>query len=80
VIEVRADGARRKLRFSAICATVMPRASWMKNVVPGVVGVSSAKAKLDDAAPRTIGEFEGERIGGPHLAADNESTLLELTY
>jgi hypothetical protein len=45
-----------------------------------VVGVSSAKAKLDDAAPRTIGEFEGERIGGPHLAADNESTLLELTY
>jgi hypothetical protein len=37
-------------RFSAICATVTPRASWMKNVVPGVVGVSSAKAKLDDAA------------------------------
>jgi pimeloyl-ACP methyl ester carboxylesterase len=51
-------------------------------VVPGVAGVSSAKLKLDDAAQRTVvGEFNGERIAGlTWPAADNQTSILELTY
>jgi hypothetical protein len=77
---VRADGARPRLQVLGDLRHRHAARELDEERVPGVVGVSSAKAKLDDAAPRTIGEFEGERIGGPHLAADNESTLLELTY
>jgi hypothetical protein len=46
----------------------------------GVAGVSVAKARMADAAPRTVqGEFNGERIVGRSWpTADNHVVLLEL--
>jgi hypothetical protein len=48
----------------------------------GVAGVSSARVKVADASPRAIvGEFNDERIvGRVWPAADNQVTVLELTY
>ncbi|MDB5882278.1 MAG: hypothetical protein JWP43_2156, partial [Ramlibacter sp.] len=49
--------------------------------VPGA-GVSTSKIKLTSAAPRSVvAEFNGERVvGRVWPAADNQVTVLELTY
>jgi pimeloyl-ACP methyl ester carboxylesterase len=49
-------------------------------IPPGVAGVSTAKLRLSDAAPRSVaGEFNGERIvGRTWPTADNNVVLLEL--
>ncbi len=51
-------------------------------IPPGVAGVSTARAKLADAADRSVvGEFDDERIvGRVWPAADNHVVVLELTY
>ena len=51
-------------------------------VPPGTAGVSASKLRVTDAAGRPVaGAFNGERIvGRAWPAANNELTLLELTY
>jgi len=51
-------------------------------VPPGTAGVSASKLRVTDAEDRTVaGAFNGERIvGRAWPAANNELTLLELTY
>ena len=51
-------------------------------VPPGTAGVSASKLRVTDAAGRAVvGSFNGERIvGRAWPAANNELTLLELTY
>jgi len=51
-------------------------------VPPGTAGVSASKLRVTDAAGRAVvGAFNGERIvGRAWPAANNELTLLELTY
>jgi len=51
-------------------------------VPPGTAGVSASKLRVTDAAGRAVaGAFNGEHIvGRAWPAANNELTLLELTY
>jgi pimeloyl-ACP methyl ester carboxylesterase len=51
-------------------------------IPPGVAGVSASKVRITDNAGRAVaGAFNGERIvGRAWPAANNELTLLELTY
>ena len=51
-------------------------------IPPGVAGVSASKVRITDGAGRAVvGVFNGERIvGRAWPAANNELTLLELTY